>query len=484
MPGVSVTTTTRSGPSPALRTPSGQYFVVGLTDHGSTTAPIKVRGMADAIAAVGSRVSYGSVHDSLRMFFDEGGECAYIARVVGGSATKGTYTFADRAGSPVNTIRVDAANAGSWSSGLKVQITNGSLADTFRMIVTLNGQVVQTETNIATPAEAVTRFASSEYIRVVDLSSATAAPNNNPAVIAATALSAGDDDRASVAVDDYVDALDLFTADLGDGCVAIPGQYDEDIWAGIDEHCQATNRIGLLSAISSADDSDLLDRAAELDSEYVGLFAPWIIISDGSGGRRTVSPEGYVAGVRARAHEQVGPWRVPAGEIAISNSILDLATDFTTTQADTLNDGRVSVIRPIAGTFRLYGWRSLSSDEDNYRHLKDRDLLNALTVQAKQRLEKYVFEPIDSTGHLLSLISGDLVNMCMPIARAGGLYARINEAGEEVDPGYVVDTGPSVNSTASLALNKVKVKLSVRISPVGELIELLIEKVDLLSSSN
>lgn len=482
MPGVSVTTATRSGPTPAARTPSGQYFVVGLTDHGSTTAAIEVRGMADALTALGDRVSYGSLHDSLKSYFDEGGERAYVARIVGGSATKGTHTFADRAGSPISTIRVDAANAGAWSSNLKVQITNGSLADTFRLIVTLSGAVVQTETNIATPAEAVTRFSDSEYIRVVDLASATAAPNNNPAVIAATSLSAGDDDRASLAADDYVTGLDLFIAELGDGAVAIPGQTDTDIWEGIQTHCEANNRIGLLVAASSADESDLLDRASEIDSEFCGLFAPWVIVSDGSGGRRTVSPEGYVAGVRARAHEQVGPWRVPAGQIAVAESLLDLETRFTATEANSLNDGRVSAIRALAGTFRLYGWRSLSSDEDNYRHLKDRDLLNYLTVQAQELLEKYVFEPIDAKGQLLSLINGELVGMCMSIAAANGLYARINDAGDEVDPGYVVDTGPNVNSTASLAQNKVAAKLSVRISPVGELIELKIVKVDLLSS--
>ena len=39
---------------------------------------------------------------------------------------------------------------------------------------------------------------------------------------------------------------------------------------------------------------------------------------------------------------------------------------------DDLDAGQVSLIRKIGNTFRLYGWRSLSTDVDNYWFLKDR----------------------------------------------------------------------------------------------------------------
>lgn len=483
MPGVTVTTTTRSGPAVPLRTPSGQYFVVGIAERGSVVAPIEVRGMADAVAALGDRVSYGAVHDSLKCFFDEGGERAFVGRVVGPSATTGTLTLSDRNGSPDTTLRVDAASPGAWSATMKVQVADGSLDDTFKIIITIAGVVVQTVTNIATPAEAVQKFQDSPYVRLTDLGSSSDAPDDNPAVLAATALSAGSDDRASIAADDYVDVLDLFNAELGDGCVAIPGQYAADIWTGITDHCETNNRSGLLSAARSADASDLLDRASEVDSEFCGLFAPWVIVSDGSGGQRTVAPEGYVAGCRARAHIQVGPWRAPAGEIAVATSLLGLDLLFTAAESQSLNDGRVNAIRAVAGTIRLYGWRSLSSDVGNYYSLKDRDLLNYLVVQANERLERYVFEPVDSKGQLLSLIDSELVGLCMPIAAAGGLYARVNDAGDELDPGYLVETGSSINTTTSLANNTVKARLSVRISPNAEQIQLNIVKVGLLAGA-
>lgn len=483
MPGVSVTTTTRSGPSPELRTPSGQYFCAGITERGSITAAIAVRGMADAEAALGPRVTYGAVHDSLSLYFAQGGELAYVARVVGPSASVGTKTLNDRDGTPDATLRVDAANPGAWSANLKVEVANGSLANTFKIIVTLSDVVVQTVNNIPTPAAAVQKFQNSEYIRVVDLGSATAAPNNNPAVSAAAALTAGADDRASITSTHYTTALALFLRELGDGMVAVPGQTASAVWTGLNTHCENNNRLGAVAAVQTAVVADLITRAVDVDSEYVGLFAPWVIISDNAGGQRTVSPEGLVAGLRARAHDQVGPWRAPAGAMGIASSLLGLDKTFTATEGDQLNDGRVNAIRAMANTYRLYGWRSLSTDEENYRHLHYRDTLNYLVVRAEQALERYVFEPIDSQGHLLALINGELVALAKPLARDRGLYARYDDNGDLEDPGYVVDTGSALNTTASLATNTIKARLSVRISPVGELIVLNIVKVGLLAAA-
>lgn len=483
MPGVKVQTQTQVGPSAALSAQSGQFFLVGLTERGSTTTPTLIRGMADVAAQLGVRVSYGAVWDQLKTFFDEGGEQAYVARVVGSAATVGSLTLVDRAGSPLNTVRVDAANEGSWSTQLKIQVTNGSIANTYRIIVLLNDVVVQDVTNLPTPAAAVSAFQTSPYIRCVDLGSATAAPNNNPAALAATALSAGSDDRASVITADYTAALAQFTNDLGDGAVAIPGQTANGIWTAIRDHCvNSKRRLGLLSAAMAADKTALLGRVPEIDSEYCGLFAPWIVIPDGAGSTRTISPEGYVAACRARAHEATGPWRVPAGLIASANTVSDLNLTFSEADANELDAGKVSVIRRISGTIRLYGWRSLSSDVDNYWFLKDRDLLNNIVVSSEGLLEQYVFLPIDAKGQLLSSINATLVGLVDPIAQKGGLYPRIDQAtGQMLDPGYKVDTGNSVNTPATLAGNEVRAIVYVRISPAGGLINLTIVKVGVLA---
>lgn len=483
MPGVVVTTQTQIGPSAALRAQSGQFFVVGLTERGATDAPILVRGMADVENLLGPRVSYSAVWDQLKTFFDEGGLQAYVARVVGPTATKGTLQLMDsHPTTPVPTLRVDAANPGAWSSNLKVEIQSGSLANTYRVIVTLNGAVVEDKTNLATPEDAVLAFANSPYVRFTNLGSATTPPDNNPAAIAAVALSAGSDDRQSVNETHYLSALSRFTRDLGDGCVAIPGQTSNTIWVGIEQHCRENNRIGLLSAALGDDKATLLTRAGELDSEYVGLFAPWIKVPDGAGGTRTISPEGYVAACRARAHDQIGPWAIPAGKIAVANTVVDVHQRFNEADANDLDAGKVSVIRVIANTIRLYGWRSLSSDTANYTFLKDRDLLNHLVVESEKRLEDYVFQTIDTKGHLLSQINASLTGLVQPIAEMGGLYPRVDPVTQQqIDPGYKVETGSEVNTPQTLAENQIRARLLVRISPAGGLVSLVIVKVGVLS---
>lgn len=481
MPGVVVRTETQAGPSAALRAQSSQFFIAGITERGDTSKAVLVRGMADVNLLLGDRVSYGAVWDQLKTYFDEGGLQAYVARVVGASATKGTLTLVDRAGSPLNTVRIDAQNAGAWSSRLKVQVQNGALTNSYRITITLDDVVVEDKNNLLTPAEAVTALKDSIYVRAVDLGSVTVAPNNNPAVLAATALSAGTDDRASATDSTYVSALALFTKDLGDGAVAIPSRTTSTIWTGINTHCVANNRIGLLSGANGDSKTTLLGRTSDLDSEYCGVFAPWIVVSDGGSGTRTISPEGYVAACRARAHDQVGAWRVPAGQLALANTIIDVQTRFTETDANDLDAGRISIIRFIASTVRLYGWRSMSTDEDNYAYLHNRDLLNNLVVESEKRLEEFVFQPIDRKGHLLAQMAASITGLVDPISRSGGLYPLYSTNGQQVDPGYKVDTGSSVNTDLTLSMNQVNARLSVRITPVGGLVTLTIVKTGITS---
>jgi phage tail sheath protein FI len=479
--GIVVQTASYGGLSEEVETDSGQFFVVGLAERGRTDAPILVRGMADVSLYLGNRPTNSQVWDQLNTFFGEGGRQAWVVRVVGPAATKGTLTLKDRAsGTPVDTLKVDAANAGAWSSQITIQVRDGSVANTFRITVYLNGVIVEDYTNIATPTDAVTKFANSPYVRLTNLGSATVAPNNNPAVLAATALTAGVDDSGSVTATTYVTALSLFTKQLGDGAVAIPGMYGDTIWDGLIAHAAANNRIALLAATRSETVSNLITTASAKNSEFAGLFAPWVQISDGAGGVRAISPEGFVAGLRAKAHYEVGPWRIPAGAKGIATTILDIDQTFTNAEFDSLDSAKVSIIKKVQNTIRLYGWNSLSADRVNYTFLKDRDLLNFIVVSSEQILEEYLFAPIDGKGRLLGDIEAALEGLLVPIADAGGLFAMNGsslEPGIKRDPGYRIDTGPTVNTPATLSLNQINIQMLVRISPAGALIQLTIVKV-------
>lgn len=479
MPGVNVRTATRSGPVNPTVPESGRYFVVGQFERGRTDRAQRVRSLAELEVLYGGRVAYGSAYDDLRTYFEEGGTEAHVVRVVGPAATKGTLNVLNGAGSPAPALRVDAVAPGAWSTGVKVAVLAGTLPDTFRLVVD-GPQLEDTETydNLATAGDAVAALTRSAYVRGVDLGAGVPAP------VAATALSAGTDDRAAITASHMSGGLDLFGSDLGAGAVAIPGYASSLVGAALMAHAKAYRRLALMATAVGASSADALNAASSLiglDGEYGGLFYPWVRVPLGGNATKLISPEGYVAAQRARAHLDVGPWAAPAGERAIARFVIGLERELTRAQGDQLDEGHVSAIRTIAGTTRLYGWRSLSSDVDNYALLTGRDVLNTVAYEAERRLERYVFQTIDAKGQLLASVAGELVGIVDPMRAAGGLYERI-EGDTLVDPGYSVDVGPTVNTLAVLNQNKIAAVLALRVSPVGTLIDLTIVKAGLTAT--
>jgi hypothetical protein len=477
MPGVAVTVGAVSGPSAPTLAPSGTYFAVGLAERGPTDGPTLVSSFAQYQSLFGGITTYSFLYDDIKTFFEEGGTQAYVARVVGPAATIGALAspLQDRQVSPVATLNVTVRNAGAWSSRVGVKVVDGATADTFRLQVYLDSKLVEEYTNLHTPAEAVSRTATSLYIKLTDAGSPGTAPTNNPVATAIVTIAAGTDDRASVTASHYVTALALFTKELGDGAVAVPG-IGATVHAGLILHADAHNRLALLSAARNSDKATLLGIAALLDAKRAGLFAPWIRVTDQYGGTKSISPEGYVAAARARAH-RIGPWKAAAGETAKARFVLAPDQVFISADAEELDDGKVNMIRTIARSVRLYGWKSLSADRENWEYLTGADVVNRIVVECEKQLEPYLFGVIDARGHLLGQIAGTLEGIAAPMAEAGGLYARIdpNDPDNIIDPGYRV-TVASLNPVSVAALNTVLAELGVRVSATAADVKLTVTK--------
>lgn len=485
MPGVIVRTATRSGPVNAASPASARYFVVGQAERGRVGEAVLVRSLAEYLVEFGGRVPYGSLYDDLRVYFEEGGSEAYVSRVVGPAAATGTLTLLDRAETPVGTLTVSAIAPGAWSADVDVTVAAGTQPGTYALRVTYADDLVEVFDNLTTPADAVGATLRSRFVRVADLGSASTAPDNMPALTAEpVTLSAGADDRAAITSTRIVDALDVFGADLGPGAVAAPGYAVGLVGEGILEHAKTHRRIGLLAPALGATPAEVTAAADALigaDSEHAGLFYPWVSVPLVGSTTKLVSPEGYVAAMRARAHRDVGPWQPPAGEIAVASFVTGVERELTSSEGNLLNEAHVSAIRTIAGTIRLYGWRSLSSDVDNYSLLVGRDVINGVAYAAEQALEQYVFRPIDGQGRLLASVQGELIGLLDPIRAAGGLFERMVD-GQQLDPGYSVDVGPTVNTQAVLNANTIAAVVALRVSPTGTLIDLTIVKAGLTAN--
>jgi hypothetical protein len=484
-PGVVVSTATRSGPTGIVRAKSGQYFVIGITERGPVDGPVKINSMTDYKRTFGDRVAYGTLYDDLSAFFECGGTQAYVLRAVGTAATAGSLSVNDTSAAP--TVKFDAASAGAWSTRITVQVDNGTNGATTRKVtIRLDGQIVQSYDNLTSPAQIAARFVGSPYVKATDLGSPTVAPGNLPIVTAATPLSAGTDDRATVNAALLTTQLDLMKVGYGDGAVAAPG-FGETMHAALIEHARTHRRLALLTTARGTSVDDLIVASLALGStagsEDAGLFGPWIQVSDGAGGVRVISPEGFVAAARSKAHDSVGPWASAAGEGSISTYVLGIDQEFSRDDAERLDTARINPIRVVAGKIRLYGWRSLSANETDYASLTVADLLNRLVTECEARLEPFVFKTIDGRGQLLSQMKGVLVGVLEPIRSAGGIFEAVDPSTNEVvDSGYSVTVDSSLNTPESLALNRVQAQVAVRPSPNAALINLTIVKAGLTAA--
>lgn len=489
MPGVVVTTKVRVGPTGTGEVLAAQCFMAGTAERGSIVAPTLLRSMAEYQAFFGVYET-GNLWSYVKTFFEEGGQRCYAVRVLKTGSTTGKLVLKDRAGVPVNTLQIDAANPGDWDVTLSIEVQDGDSANTFKILVRLNGTLEYTSRDLTNPADAVAVLNTSSVNHLLvasDLSSVTAAPNNNPAVLVSTPLAGGGDSTAPLEAD-YTAALSLFGYSLGMGAVAIPGQSGAGTYAALMTHAQTNNRIALcafgatdsVSAVKTAVASYYANAAAE----YAGFYYPWIKIPSPAttGLEITQSPEAYVAGARAKAITQTGPWRAGADLLSDAMFVSDIVTDINQATGDGLDAKRINAIRKIANGIRIYGARSVDSDEENWRYITLRDTVNLVVANAEERLEDFVFSPIDSRGALFARIEAALIAMLDPIRLSGGLYEAYDIDGNLIDPGYSVNVSDDLNPAAQLALGTVAAEIGVRVSSVGDQIKITVTKSNLTAS--
>lgn len=487
MPGLAIDL----GPAPTAASRSQAkgttFFAVGLAERGSTKDPTVVVSMADFIAKLGAWVPYGFLYDSAQAYFGEGGVQMVVSRLAGPAATTGTRMLMDTAATPLATLAINALDAGAWSSRLSVAVAAGTVANTFRIDIYLDGTLTESFPDLASPAAAVTALLRSGYVRAVNQASVTAAPANNPAVLAVTALSTGTDDRASLLTADYLAGLTRFTPDFGSGAVAIPGQPASLVGTGLLSHARANYRIALtataIATPSTGATSAVVPLRGALGSEGGALYWPWVVISDNAGGERTIPPEGTVAGVRARNITAVGPWQATAGKSGQANFVLRPEQTVDKATSDAMTDtNAINVILTRVGTTRIYGARSLSTDLVNYKLLTGREMLNYVASEVQRVLEDRVFGSIDARGFFAALVRADIVGILFPMVALRGLFELIDPVSKlQIDPGYSIDVGPGVNTPAVIAADSFKVVVGIRPPGTAALISVTINKAALTS---
>lgn len=461
-----------SAPPRSAPTDTGVWFVAGITEKGAA-GPTLVRSLTDFATKFGSRVSYGTLYDSIEAFFREGGGRVYVSRVFGPAPVVATVTLND---DTEGTLLVSATSPGDWANALNVEVIEGDNASEYVIIVTHDdlGELDRTP-SLSTKDEAISWSEGSSYVDITSL-----AGDGIPIVATAAPLTGGTDDHDNATDATWATALDYFTADLGPGQVSFPGRTTTVAHTELLTHARDFNRLAVLDAPDSSSVATLKTSASGLRTldiaRYGGLFAPYAIIPGlVAGTTRTIPYSAVAAGIMARNDGAgLSPNEPAAGLNGISRYALDLTQTYTNTEREELNEGGVNIARVLYGQVRTYGYRSLVNPltaANAWLMLSNARVYMAIAAQADVIAERYVFAQLDGRRRKVAQFGGELTGMLIPFYESGALY------GATPDEAFAVDVGAQINTDESMAAGELRAVISLRMSPFGELVTIEIVKV-------
>ena len=499
-PGVNVTVNTPSS-SPLTNAPTGTWFVTGVTAGGPTGVAVPVNSINDFNTYFGvyqnngvtSRTSISStLYDSLDVYFREGGIRTYVSRAVkagGGTAATATITsFATLTASGPGTW----ANSASTSpAGLIVTITSAGAGLGFTVSVTNNGIAVGSTSPLLFTISDFTNWVASLPTPGV-LFSVTAIGTTAPSANATLYFTGGVEGTIDTPADsDYLAAAQFFTTNLGPGQVSAPGVTSVTTAVNFIGFAQSTGRVAILDAVDGAgsdNSASLLTTAATIqsncvtggiDPSYGAQFGPWLKTPGISSTQpnvvapvfqRVVPASPFVA-ANIAAVDNSNDANVPAA--GVINGACTYASDVTTTYSASeriaLNAAGINVMRNINGQVSVYGFRSLALDANwtAFNNVRFRmQIANDFDVLS----EPFVFQEIDGKGQVFARLGGVLAGQCQLYWSRNSLF------GLNASDSYTVNTGPQVNTPATIAAGQINAQVNLRMAPQAELVSIIVTK--------
>lgn len=495
MPGVQISTAVRTGPTSTTVRESSQAFFAGIAQRGPTDTATKINSMEDYTLNYGAYVANGYLHSTVEAFFEEGGSQCYVARAINADATTGYLVLSDAEPSSdgYSAVRLDAIGAGAWSDNLDAEVVDGSIANSRIVKLYYDNDLIFTSGNCTTNNQIVGKINSSLIASKYVIASAGNVLAGIPVIKSATAFDGGANGTTPTAAD-CVTALGLFLDSYGSGAVACPEYTGTASSVGtvptaLIAHANANSRIAILhtddgmTVAQAQDSAEYITGTIAENLEHAAIYYPWVYLPSGTPGvNRLIPPDGYAAGARARAHNNVGQHQPGAGIISTARYINGIESEVGKTDADTLDEAKVNVIRLINNSIRVYGARSLSDDTENFRYINSQDVVNHVVIEAERALEDILFSVIDGRNRIFAEVEARLIGILEPLRLNGALFEAFDQFGNRIDYGYTVKCDPSLNPLASLANGTVTARVGLRVSSVGDSIEVSIVKSNLTTS--
>ena len=444
-------------------------FIVVETLQGRIDQPVLCRSLNDFIINFGGRTSYSVAYDWLDAFFHEaGGGQVYVMRVVGPSATVDTFTFNDSSAAP----SISVSSIGPAASGLSVLIASGISPSSFNIVVTgLPDGSTLVSPDLLTETDAVNWGNAQLLIRIAALGT------NPPANHAAVALAGGADNHSTVTDALRVAALALIPQGLGVGQVCIPGLTTEVVQSGVLNHAVTHNRFALLDTTDTNSTSTLTGLAAGVQSDVtvsIPCLESGMMLSDWQlipglvpNTTRAVPPSAIVAALIARSDRSSGgnPNLSAAGASGLVQYALGKTqTDWTDAQTNQLVAAGVNPFRIVYGGERFYGFRTLTNpNSDPVLIMASADrLIMAIKDQAFKIGQSVLMDQIDGNRHEATKYGNRIAAVLASFYAMGALYGVTSQ------DAYIVDTGPDVNTPATISNRELHAVVGIVSAPYAE----------------
>jgi phage tail sheath protein FI len=478
---------------------------IGRTRRGPVGQAVRVTGWREYLLAFGGLAEDADTPYALQGYFENGGDVAYVVRLLGVSPAKNhddltataiwDLTQPDRAVAAVGSawdprqgkftsgaIRIRASSPGTWANGLRVKPlyrqkgTSGG--PEIGLIVHAADEPIEQLIGLD-PGQIVDQIAERSVLIRLELLPAplgSPAQGDGPRLLHwADVVLGGALESSAPPTQDYLVGLDLLGDENEVALVAMPDLIgDLGAAAGLDVQQQAAARADALhdrlvlidlpheylDSIAAAGQADKFRSADLADAaRAAAAYHPWLAVQDPLGGTanplRQIPPCGHVAGLISRYDRERGAHYTPAN--ATLEGAIDVATSYALEERASLNGAGVSVVRCMPGRgVQVWGGRTLNCD-DPWRFVAHRRLIHRLVRTIRQVAEPLVF---DNNGPALWLALARAVTTILVEAyRAGGLKGdrpdqafrvrcdATNNPPEETDLGRVlceIDVAPAV----------------------------------------
>lgn len=471
----------------ALPWNTGNGFMIGVGDFGTSTAPVPIGSLSQFASTFGTPSATGNPYssrtstnatlfDSVDTFFQEGGQNLYVARVLGAGATAATLTLADASGNPA--VLVTAASPGVGGNAINVAVSNASGSVT----VTLSdptGSIFSASSGLTSNTQIISFLNSTGLV-----TAAAGSSSNLPANLVATPL-AGGSNGSAITLAECQTALNLFGPQLGPGQLLAPGITNTQIpgiWSALLTSAHANNRRALLDMPDGVTAAAQVSAVAGFNGTPVahyGAFWAGNVAVPGvlPGTTRSVPPSAPIAALCARVDQTGNPNQAAAGPNWPLRYVLGPASLVSGTNSEyslqdlyTLNAAGINTWAAPTGQFENYGFVSavLPSTDEVFWQFSASRMQMAIVAAVQTTAQAYVFGQLDGSNSLGASLATAVGNDLQAFFTQGALY------GATPTDAYMVDAGSDVNTTQAIASGQLNVAVAVRLSAFAQMVRIVV----------